>query len=102
MERTASRDPHRGVTQGTHTEGTHTEGTHTGDPRDPNRGPTQREGPTQDPHRTHTDNIRIYTFMYRSAQGVRVRVRGLTLYILCHIYDTYMDNGGVWGGGLAV
>jgi len=67
MERGATRDPHRGPTQGTHTEGTHTgdpqrgpaQGPHTGDPhRGPHRGPTTGgEGHTGDPHRTHTDIV---------------------------------------------
>jgi len=72
MERSATRDPHRGPSQGTHTEGTHTgdphrgpaqgQGTHTGDPH---RG----EGPTEDPppegratqgtHTGHTQTILI-------------------------------------------
>jgi len=68
MTQSATRDPHMGPTQGTHTGDPHrgpTQGTHTGDPH---RG----EGPTEDPppegratqgirtehthpHRTHTD-----------------------------------------------
>jgi len=53
MKCSATGDPHRGPTQGTHT-------------GDPNKGPTQRggghrgptiggEGHTGDPHMTHTD-----------------------------------------------
>jgi len=70
MKHSATRNPHRGPTQGTHTEGTHTgdphrgpaQGTHTGDPH---RG----EGPTEDPppegratqgtHTEHTQTVSI-------------------------------------------
>jgi len=73
MERSATRDPHRGSTQGTHTEGAPqrgpTQGTHTGDPHrgptqsgGPHRGPTTGgEGHTGDPHRTHTDKTHTHT-----------------------------------------
>jgi len=65
MKRSATRDPHRGPTQGTHTEGTHTgdphrgpaQGTHTGDPHR-GEGPTDYPSPegraTQGTHTEHT------------------------------------------------
>jgi len=81
MERSATRDPHRGPTQGTHTEGTHTEGTLTGDSH---RGPTQgthtEERAPQDPlpegratqvtHTEHTQTTRI-----RRGDTGRIRVK---------------------------
>jgi len=80
LERSATRDPHRGPTQGTHTEGTHTEGTHTGDPRDPNRGPTQRGGGTEDPHRTHTDKLHD---LVRGPIGNPIRQLTITGHMTC-------------------
>jgi len=86
MERSATRDPHRGSTQGTHTEGTHTEdphrgpaqGTHTGDPH---RG----EGPTEDPppegrvtqgtqQNTHRQYIHMYRVNPRTGERSRNRI----------------------------
>ena len=68
--RSATRDPHRGPTQGTHTEGTHTgdphrgpaQGTHTGDPHR-GEGPTEDAPPegraTQGTHTEHTQTVLI-------------------------------------------
>ena len=61
--RSATRDPHRGPTQGTHTEGTHTgdphrgpaQGTHTGDPHR-GEGPTETHHRRGGPHRGPTQN----------------------------------------------
>ena len=49
--RSATRDPPRGPTQGTHTEGTHTGDPHRGPAQGthPHRGPTQRGGPHRGP-----------------------------------------------------
>jgi len=69
MGRSATRDPHRGDPHRGPAQGTRT--------GDPHRGPTQRGGPhrgpttggeghTGDPHRTHIDNLYIYSSIYLS------------------------------------
>jgi len=84
--RGATRDPHRGPTQGTHTEGTHTgdphrgpaQGTHTG-------GPHRGEGPTEDPppegratQGTHIEHTQIYNTYSKDNASIAPRLRYVT------------------------
>jgi len=82
MERSATGDPHRGPTQGTHTEGTHTGDPHRGPAQSPDTGdPHRGEGPTEDPppegratQGTHTKHTQTRPHSEKSLDTTRVIV----------------------------